>query len=114
MNLTLELVSLALRFQPGITDALADRLSKAFEKMNIPPEYATHMKVDKFGNVTDETKAATIAMARFSAELGVPSTITHLMLTTPPDKIAWLSAEDLRAMGTTMIGRPIQARRGSE
>jgi hypothetical protein len=36
------------------TDALADRLSKAFEKMNIPPEYATHMKVDKFGNVTAE------------------------------------------------------------
>jgi hypothetical protein len=36
------------------TDALADRLSKAFGAMNIPPEYATHMKVDKFGNVTAE------------------------------------------------------------
>jgi hypothetical protein len=36
------------------TDALADRLAKIFDKMNIPPEYATHMKVDKFGNITAE------------------------------------------------------------
>lgn len=36
------------------TDALADRLTKIFDKMNIPPEYATHMKVDKFGNITAE------------------------------------------------------------
>ncbi len=71
-----------------------------------------HSVDDKFGNVTDETKAATVAMARFSAELGVPTKITNLMLATPPDKIAWLSADDLKAMGTTMVGRPIQARRG--
>jgi hypothetical protein len=36
------------------TDALADRLSTKFAKMNVPPEYATHMKVDRFGNVTAE------------------------------------------------------------
>jgi len=36
------------------TDALSEKLSKIFDKMNIPPEYATHMKVDKFGNVSAE------------------------------------------------------------
>jgi hypothetical protein len=36
------------------TDALADRLSAIFAKLNVPPEYTTHMKVDRFGNVTAE------------------------------------------------------------
>jgi hypothetical protein len=36
------------------TDALSEKLSKIFDKMNIPPEYATHLKVDKFGNVSAE------------------------------------------------------------
>lgn len=71
-----------------------------------------HSVGDKRGYVTEETKAATVAMARFSAELGVPAEITDLMMVTPPDKIAWLSATDLRSMGTVMIGRPIQALRG--
>jgi hypothetical protein len=36
------------------TDALSERLAKEFNGMNIPPEYATHLQVDKFGNVTSE------------------------------------------------------------
>ncbi len=36
------------------TDALGKRLSEAFSSLNVPPEFATHLKVDKFGNVTAE------------------------------------------------------------
>jgi hypothetical protein len=36
------------------TDALSDKLSGIFDKMNIPPEFATHLQVDKFGHVTSE------------------------------------------------------------
>jgi hypothetical protein len=36
------------------TDALSDRLAEAFGKMNVPPEYATHLQVSKFGSVSSE------------------------------------------------------------
>jgi hypothetical protein len=36
------------------TEALGERLSKIFGNLNVPPEYATHLKVDKFGTVTAE------------------------------------------------------------
>ena len=36
------------------TDALGKRLSDIFSGLNIPPEFATHLKVDKVGNVTTE------------------------------------------------------------
>lgn len=36
------------------TDALGKKLSDAFSALNVPPEFATHLKVDKVGNVTTE------------------------------------------------------------
>ena len=66
-----------------------------------------HGVTDKSGQVTEETEAATLAMARFSQELGVPTRITQKLIATPPDEIVWLSADELRSMGATMVGRPI-------
>ncbi|UGV27283.1 hypothetical protein E0H22_17280 [Rhodopseudomonas boonkerdii] len=36
------------------TDALGKRLSEILSRLNVPPEFATHLKVDTFGNVTAE------------------------------------------------------------
>jgi hypothetical protein len=73
-----------------------------------------HGVADKAGQVTEETEAATLEMARFCQELGVPSRITEKLIATPPDEIVWLSADDLRSMGATMVGRPVQSPRGGQ
>jgi hypothetical protein len=66
-----------------------------------------HGAADKTGNVTEESEAATRAMARFCRELGVPSSITEKLLATPPNDIVWLSQKDLQSMGATLLtGRP--------
>lgn len=36
------------------SDALSSRLAGIFDKLNIPPEFATRLRVDKFGNVSSE------------------------------------------------------------
>ncbi|UZE51534.1 hypothetical protein [Rhodopseudomonas sp. P2A-2r] len=36
------------------SDALSSQLAYAFGKLNIPPEFATRLRVDKFGNVSSE------------------------------------------------------------
>lgn len=51
---------------------------------------------------------ATVAMAKIVKELGVPASIIGKMVVTPPDQIVWLSPDDLRALGTTMTGKPAQ------
>jgi len=60
------------------------------------------------GQDTDDSKAATIAMAKMVKELGVPPAIIGQMVVTPPDQIVWLSTSDLQSMGVTMVGKPIQ------
>jgi hypothetical protein len=62
-----------------------------------------HGVADFRGAVTDETKAATRIMGRVSSELGVPVEITDKMLATPPDSVAWLSPDELRRMGATIV-----------
>jgi hypothetical protein len=59
---------------------------------------------DGSGAESDETLAATRAMARFSNDLGVPPDISEKMVTTPPSEIVWLTADDLRRMGAAMVG----------
>lgn len=71
-----------------------------------------HGAADKSGQVTEDAMAATRAMARFSVEVGVPALIAQKLIDTPPDTIVWLNAADLRSMGVTMAGRPVQAPRG--
>ena len=72
-----------------------------------------HGVADGSGGVTEETEAATRMMAQISKELGVPTDITDKIVATPPDQIVWLSPDDLRQMGATMIGRPALAPRRS-
>lgn len=55
-----------------------------------------------------ENGTATVAMARIVKELGVPSSIIGKMVVTPPDQIIWLTPDDLRAMGASLVGRPNQ------
>jgi hypothetical protein len=63
-----------------------------------------HGVADKSGNVTEETEAATRAMAYFCKELGVPAQITDRLIATPPGDIVWLSPDDLRSMGAILLG----------
>lgn len=51
------------------------------------------------GNVTDGSVDATKTMARVSARLGVSPEIIYRMQNTAPNDIAWLSADELKAMG---------------
>jgi hypothetical protein len=44
-------------------------------------------------------------MVEFARRLGVPSTITDKMGRTPSHRLEWLSARDLRSMGTTVSNK---------
>lgn len=65
-----------------------------------------HGVSDKSGQETAQTEAATISMARIVSGFGVPRRIIGQMVVTPAQNIAWLTPDDLRSMGTIMIGRP--------
>jgi hypothetical protein len=67
-----------------------------------------HGASDENGNETIEAGAATVSMARIVRELGVPAAIIGKMVVTPPDKMVWLVPDDLRSMGTSMLGKPSQ------
>ena len=69
-----------------------------------------HKASEKDGRETVASGAATLSMAGFAKELGVPSVIVDRMSSTSPKKIAWLSSQDLRSMGVSMPGRPMQSR----
>ncbi len=64
-----------------------------------------HGAADRLGHVTADSVAATVAMARITAELGVPPQITQKIVATAPSEIAWLTADDLRSMGVTIVER---------
>ena len=67
-----------------------------------------HGVSDKFGRETEQTDAATIAMARIVSRFGVPPGIIGQMVTTSAQEIAWLTPQDLREMGVVMTGqRPL-------
>jgi hypothetical protein len=65
-----------------------------------------HGVSDRFGRETAQTEAATRSMARLASAFGVPSRIARQMVATHPNDIAWLSPEDLRAMGAIMTDGP--------
>lgn len=67
-----------------------------------------HGASDERGRETVEAGAATVSMARLVKNLGVPENIIGKMVITPPDRIIWLTPDELRSMGTTMTGKPIQ------
>jgi len=47
-------------------------------------------------------------MARIVKELGVPEGVIGKMVVARPDEIVWLNPDELRSMGTTMTGKPVQ------
>jgi hypothetical protein len=57
-----------------------------------------------------ETAGEVPAVVRVMKELGLLDAIVEKMLTTREDEIAWLTQDDLRAMGVTTTGRPTEAR----
>jgi hypothetical protein len=62
-----------------------------------------HGASDEHGKETPQSSVATLSMARISKELGVPPSIIGKMVVTPPNEIVWLTPDDLRSMGATII-----------
>jgi hypothetical protein len=92
---------------PGATCASACFLAFAAGNPKIAARNSligVHGVADGRGEITDETLTATRVMGRISAELGVPAKITDKMAATPPNEIAWLTTDDLRQMGATVVG----------
>jgi hypothetical protein len=58
---------------------------------------------DKFGQ---DAAGEIPAIVRVAKELGLLDAIVEKMLATREDDIAWLTQDDLRAMGATTTGRP--------
>ncbi len=69
-----------------------------------------HKAADKGGRETAASGEATLLMARFAKELGVPSAIIARMLSTPSNQIGWLNPQDLQSMRVSMAGNPVQTR----
>jgi hypothetical protein len=76
--------------------------------VNYSGKVGVHGVSDENGDESVSAQAATVEMARALKELGVPAGILGKMVTTPPSQILWLSPDDLRSMGTTMVGKPNQ------
>jgi membrane-bound ClpP family serine protease len=72
-----------------------------------------HKASDGSGLETELSGIATVSMARFAKDLGVPSAIIDRMVRTPPKQIVWLSSHDLQSMGVTMAETPIQKRQAA-
>jgi hypothetical protein len=63
---------------------------------------------DKGGVETKQSSAATVLMAQFTKELGVPSSIIARMVATPPTQVVWLDQRDLHSMGVRTLGVSVQ------
>lgn len=68
-----------------------------------------HKAAERGGRETLRSGAATVAMARFARDLGVPSAIVRRMTATPPERVEWLTAHDLRSMGVAIDGKAPEA-----
>lgn len=71
-------------------------------------QIGVHGASDPTGQETTEAEAATVSMARILRELGVPAPIIGKMVVTPPAQMVWLTPDDLKSMGVTMLGKPSQ------
>ena len=77
---------------------------------NYATSVGVHGASNESGQETLQSNAVTMSMALIAEEFGVPSRIIEKMVATPPDKLAWLTPDDLRSMGTTMTGKPARLR----
>ena len=73
-------------------------------------QIGVHKASDKDGSETVLSGAATVSMAGFAKDLGVPSAIIGRMVMTPPKQIVWLNSQDLQSMGVTVAETPMQKR----
>lgn len=73
-------------------------------------QVGVHGASDSDGTETVQSGAATVSMARVAKEFGVSETIIGKMVVTPPSQMVWLSANDLRSIGTIMTGKPVQVK----
>ena len=64
-----------------------------------------HGASNRNGEQDQGALAATTAMARAFKRLGVPDNLVGRMVTTPPDRMAWLRANDLLPMKVEIIVR---------
>jgi hypothetical protein len=67
-----------------------------------------HGASDASGQETTSANAATVSMAKIVRRLGVPTNIIGKMVVTPPSQMVWLTPDDLKSMGTSMLGKPEQ------
>ena len=67
-----------------------------------------HKAADKGGVETKQSSAATVLMAQFTKELGVPSSIIARMVATPPTQVVWFDQRDLHSMGVRTLGVSVQ------
>jgi len=74
----------------------AGELRTAGKKANVGVHHAYDGRTD---NVTEDSATATDTMAQVSIRLGVSPEVITKMRETAPDKMAWLSVDDLRGMG---------------
>jgi hypothetical protein len=81
---------------------------------NYAASVGVHGASDASGEETAQSAAATVTVARIVKEMGVPPSIIGKMVVTPPDQILWLSPDELRSMGVTMVGRPNQIATGPQ
>lgn len=66
-------------------------------------EIGVHSASMAGGRETTESQAITTLMARAAYDYGVPAAIIGKMVTTSPDKMTWLTQEDLRSMGAKKV-----------
>lgn len=69
-----------------------------------------HSAAEPSGRESQKAVSTTTIVVRTLKEAGVPPAILGKMVTTTPDKMAWLTEEDLTGMGVRMTGKaPIVA-----
>jgi hypothetical protein len=58
------------------------------------------------GTETAPSDIMTAVIARLFREMNVPTDIIDKMVATSPGQMTWLTPDELRSMGVTMVGRP--------
>ncbi len=64
-----------------------------------------HGASEQNGKETPRSHEATVTLARFVSELGVPPAIIGRMVVTPPNEIVWLTPDELKGMGTKLTDK---------
>jgi hypothetical protein len=74
----------------------------ARKSIGIGSRVGVHAASSELGEQTPASISGTAAMARIAGIIGVPSSIIKIMITTPPDKMFWLTESDLASMGAML------------